>query len=226
MKRAAFFDVDGTLTTTRVWQGVMEYFRQHHLRPWTHRVFWLVHTPLYLLHRGGLVSEGAFRAPWAAHLAWYVRGYSLQDAQAIWNWVVTEYMPKRWREDTVALLREHQRNHDLVVLVSGGPQPLLERIAQEWGVQHYIGTRFEVKDGRYNGRSLKPVCIDENKRQLTEEYLQQKGLQIDLRESYAYADAISDLPLLEMVGHPVATYPDVALKAIAEARGWRVFPPS
>ncbi|MEJ2264139.1 MAG: hypothetical protein P8X95_11875 [Anaerolineales bacterium] len=36
--KAAFFDVDGTLTTTRVWEGLMEYFRQRDLRRWTNRI--------------------------------------------------------------------------------------------------------------------------------------------------------------------------------------------
>ena len=224
--RAAFFDIDGTLTTTRVWQGIMEYFRRHGLRQWTHRAFWLVHTPLYLLRRLGWIPEKDFRTPWAAHLAWYVRGYTPEQAQPIWDWIVKDFMSQRWRTDALSLLLEHQRDGDLVILVSGGPLPLLERIAQQWEVRHCIGTRFEIKDGRYSGRSLRPVCIDENKRQLTYAYLQQNRLEVDLSASYAYADSISDLPLLEMVGHPVAVYPDVPLREVAEARGWQIFSPS
>lgn len=222
--RAALFDVDGTLTTVRVWQGLMEYFRQHHLRQWTHRIFWITHTPMYLLRKIGWIPEKAFRAPWAAHLAWYVRGYTLIEVQPIWDWVVTKFMNQYWRADVLGLLQEHQRQGDLILLVSGGPQPLLERIAQEWNVQHCIGTRFELKNGRYSGRALQPVCIDENKRKLTWAYLQQNGLEVDLQRSYAYADAISDLPLLEMVGNPVVTYADPPLREAAKARGWQIFP--
>jgi phosphoserine phosphatase len=47
---------------------------------------------------------------------------------------------------------------------------------------------------------------------------------VDLAESYAYADSTSDLHLLEMVGHPVATYPDDGLRPIALERGWQIFP--
>jgi phosphoserine phosphatase len=40
--------------------------------------------------------------------------------------------------------------------------------------------------------------------------------------SYAYADRHTDLPLMGLVGHPVAVYPDEALLAHARQRGWPV----
>ena len=33
---------------------------------------------------------------------------------------------------------------------------------------------------------------------------------------------MNDLPLLEKVTHPVATNPDVRLRALAQQRGWRI----
>jgi len=45
---------------------------------------------------------------------------------------------------------------------------------------------------------------------------------IDLAASYAYADSIYDLPLLEAVGHPVAVSPEERLASIARQRGWPI----
>ena len=222
--RAAFFDVDDTLTNTRVWEGLMEYFERRSLRRWTHRLFWSYHMPLYSLRKIGLISEGAFRSLWAADLAWYVRGYTQSQAEPVWDWIVTEYLSQHWRVDTRALLDGHLQAGDLVVLVSGGPVPLLQRIAQELGVSHVVGTHFEFRDGHYSGRSLKPVCIDENKASLAQAYLRERGLQVDFEASYAYADSISDRFLLDMVANPVATYPDDQLRAVAQERGWQIFP--
>lgn len=224
MDKAAFFDVDGTLTDTRVWEGIMEYFQVRGQRRWTHRVFWAYHMPIYFVRKAGLISEGAFRKPWAAHLAWYVRGYSLEQAQLVWDWVVAEFLNQHWRQDTRRLLDGHCQAGDLVVLVSGGPTPLLERIAAEVGADHWVGTRFEERDGRFTGRSLEPVCLDENKASLAQRYLLENHLDVDYQTSAAYADSVSDLQLLEMVGRPVATYPDEALQKIAGERGWTVFP--
>jgi phosphoserine phosphatase len=45
---------------------------------------------------------------------------------------------------------------------------------------------------------------------------------LDLRESVAYADSASDLPMLEAVGFPVAVNPETRLASIANKRGWLV----
>lgn len=222
--QAAFFDVDGTLTDTRVWQGLMEYFKVHGLRRWTHRAFWAYHTPFYALRKMGVLSEGAFRGPWAAHLAWYLRGSTPQEAEQVWDWVVEQFLSLHWRQDTRHLLDKHSAAGDLVMLVSAGPAPLLRRIADEIGAGHVVGTEFEVRRGRYTGRSLPPVCIEENKAALTKAYLEGRSIQVDFQGSYSYADAISDLPLLEMVGNPVAVYADDELRRVALDRGWELFP--
>ena len=222
--RAAFFDIDGTLTSERTWKGIMDYFRQNHLRRGMHLAFLTAHYPLYYLRRLGLISESAFRSPWAAHLAWYVRGYTPRQAEPVWEWAVERFLAEYWREDTRHLLQEHLEAGDMVMLVSAAPLPLVQHIAREVGAHHAAGTRFELRGGRYTGRVVPPVVIDEGKAQAAQAVLQAQGLSVDLPASYSYADSISDRSFLEMVGHPVAVYPDEALRALAIERGWRVFP--
>jgi len=224
MMIAAFFDVDGTLTTTRVWQGLMDYFSRHGLRRATHFAFLLYHYPLYFLRRLGLISEAGFRAPWAAHLGWYLRGYRLEDAASIWDWVVKEHVSRHWRNDIRVYLDQHLQAGHVVVLVSGGPLPLLERIAQELNVPHVVGTRFEISNGHYTGRIASPVCIDHQKALQVRAYLEGKRIPVDYRASYAYADSISDLPLFELVGQPRAVYPDAALRKLSQERDWQILP--
>ena len=55
-------------------------------------------------------------------------------------------------------------------------------------------------------------------------YLQENGLEVDFQASSAYADSVSDLQMLEMVGVPVAIYPGESLLRVAVERGWRIFP--
>ena len=222
--KAAFFDVDGTLTTTRVWKGLMEYFRLNKLRRTTHLAFLAVHYPLYFVRRLKLISEGSFRSPWAAHLAWYLRGYTPEQAQQVWDWIVTKFLVNHWRTDSRGLIDGHLAAGDLVMLVSSGPLPLIQRIAQELGTEHAIGTGFEIRDGHFTGHSLEPICIDEYKAILTKSYLSKRNLEVELENSYTYADSTADLHLLEMVAHPVAVYPDKNLHEIALQRNWQIFP--
>ena len=222
--RAAFFDIDGTLVSEHAWKGIMYYFRKRGQRQGTQLAYLAIHYPLYFLRRLNLISESAFRAPWAAHLAWYVRGFTQDQADDLWDWIVNEFLNPHWRYDTCALLDEHRNSGDLIVLVSSGPQPLVECIAKKLGVQHGIGIRFEMIDGRYTGRSLKPICIGENKAILVKTLLESQGLEVDLEASFAYADSVADMSLLELVGHPFAVYPDPELRIIANDRGWRIYP--
>lgn len=221
---AAFFDLDGTLTKAHVWHGIMEYFKAYNLRRWTHRAYMAYHYPLYIFYKMGLISEGAYRKPWPSHLGWYLRGYSVVEADQVWYWVIENFMNQYWREDTCQVLEKHRRDGHITVLVSGTPTPLLERIGEKIGVDHTVGTDLEIREQYYTGRSLGDACIDENKVNLTYQYMDQHGIDIDYQASYAYADSISDLSILNIVGHPVATYPDERLRDLALKQGWEIYP--
>jgi HAD superfamily phosphoserine phosphatase-like hydrolase len=144
----------------------------------------------------------------------------------VWDWVTTEFVVHHWREDVLKLLEGHQQKGDLIVLVSGGPEPLVLRIAKELNVEHVVGTRFEILEGRYTGRPAEPACLGIQKTIATRAYLRRFGLEVNIDNSSAYADALSDLPLLESVGDPIVVYPKKDLLSIAGDRGWGVYPPS
>jgi HAD superfamily hydrolase (TIGR01490 family) len=220
--KAAFFDVDGTLTTERVWRGIMEYFARRGERRWTHRFFWAYHLPVYLMYKLKLVPQSSFRRPWAAHLAWFVRKLSVAEAEAVWDWVTEDYLKPFWRKDALERINAHKRSGHLVVLVSAGPTPLEMRIAGKVGADFAIGTDFEQNSGYYTGRISGPVCIDAQKAKLARKAIIQRNLDVNFEASKAYADSAGDVHLLEMVGSPIAFHPDDELRPIAEARGWQV----
>ncbi len=222
--RAAFFDVDGTLTSGRTWAGFLEYYRLNGLKRATRYFYFGFHYPLFFLRRLGLISEGKFRGPWAANMAWFVRGDTIEEANKAWKFTI-EYIEQFWREDTVGILNRHKETGDLVVLVSSGPLPMVQKTAERLGADHAIGTAFEVVNGRNTGRSLKPTCIDSYKASMTKEFLSNAGYTIDYTNSFSYADSIADLHMLDMVGNPTAVYPDENLKTLAKERGWQIYPP-
>lgn len=220
--RAAFFDVDGTLTKSRVWNGLIDYFRVHRIRVGTDIIFSLYHYGLYGLHRLGLISQVAFREPWAEHLSWYFRGYSVQQANEIWDWVIRERINGLWRDDIRSILDGHLAAGDKVFLISGGPEGFLMRIGKELGVQYVVGTRHEILDRSYTGRSESVGCQGENKVRLAKQKIKDLGLVINFPNSYAYADSIGDIHVLKAVGTPVAVYPDAALREEAERNEWKI----
>jgi HAD superfamily hydrolase (TIGR01490 family) len=220
--KAAFFDVDGTLTETRVWNGLMDYFKVHRAKVGVNVLFQSFHYFLYFLYLLRLMPQVRFREIWAKNLSWYLKGFTVEQAAEIWDWVVRERIAGQWRSEIVSKLKAHHLAGDATFLVSGGPEGLLSRIALEIGADYVVGTRHVVENGIYTGDSPADACQGEKKVILAKKVFAEQGLEIDLTSSFAYADSLGDLDLLEMVGHPVAVYPDEHLRPVAIDRGWTI----
>ena len=107
-----------------------------------------------------------------------------------------------------------------VRLLCLGTRRAVGPLAKHLGIDHFLYTRLEVEDGRFTGRVIEPVCFEEGKIHWLEQLVSEQ--QIDLPRSYFYTDSITDLPLLELVGHPVVTNPDPRLYREAVRRRWPV----
>jgi len=221
-QRAAFFDIDGTLTFDNVWKGIMDFSKERGDGRATHYLFLATHYPTYLLRKLHLLNETTFRKWWGGHLPWYFRGYDDSQMKVLAEWVAHEHVKRLAREDVLIKLREHLDHGDVVALVSGVATPIVEAIAQMWQVPHAIGSPAEKRNGHYSGGMTGEPCIDEQKAIYIRKYFGEKKIDLDLKNSFAYADSYSDLGLFEMVGNPVAVYPDLKLAALAKERGWGV----
>jgi len=221
-KVAALFDIDGTLTTTNVWKGLMDFFALRRERRMTHLAFVALHYPLVLLRPAGLLREAVFRRLWAAHLPWYFRGYDDGQMRVLAEWVAREYIVRVERDDMRALLDDHLARGHVVALVSAAPQAIVAEVAAMWQVPHAIGSPAEQKAGRYTGRMAGPPCVDEHKAHYVRTHFERAGQELDYAASYAYADSFADLGLFALVGQPVAVYPDKRLAAHAAAQGWEI----
>jgi HAD superfamily hydrolase (TIGR01490 family) len=115
----------------------------------------------------------------------------------------------------------HQDAGRPTFIVSAAGNGVVEQLAHVLGMDGGIGTRYDVDaDGNYTGRLDGPFVYGEGKVTAMEEFA--AGHEIELAESYAYSDSLSDLPMLRAVGNPVAVNPDPPLAQIARAEGWQV----
>jgi len=120
--------------------------------------------------------------------------------------------------DAARLLARHRDAGDVCVILSAGPQDLVELVSRRLGAHLGIGTRVEVVDGRLTGRLSGPLCHGPGKLVRLREEL--GG--VTLAHTTAYSDSVSDLPLLRACGAPVAVNPDRHLLAVARREGWPV----
>jgi HAD superfamily hydrolase (TIGR01490 family) len=121
--------------------------------------------------------------------------------------------------EALDLMELHRAKGRKVFIVSSSPEEVVKPLAEHLGEVEVIATRAEVVDGKYTGQ-LEFYCYGEGKGDAIREIAGQQG--IDLSESYAYSDSMTDLPMLEAVGHPVAVNPDRDLRRQAEKRGWQI----
>ena len=122
-----------------------------------------------------------------------------------------------------ALVREHLAAGDLCAVVTATNHFVTSPIARAFGVPHLLATDAEYIDGRYSGRIHGTPCFREGKVIRVNEWLSSQGLQLGgFSRSFFYSDSVNDIPLLEVVTDPVATNPAPALRAHAQAKGWRV----
>ena len=122
--------------------------------------------------------------------------------------------------EALFLIDEHLREGRRVFIVSASPDEVVGPLAEYIGVDDVIATRPEVDDqGRYTGE-VEFYAYAENKAVAIREVAAAEG--IDLTGSYAYSDSATDLPMMRVVGHPVAVNPDKELKEAAEEGGWPI----
>jgi HAD superfamily hydrolase (TIGR01490 family) len=116
---------------------------------------------------------------------------------------------------------EHQEQGHVVAIVSGSTQYAVAPVAAHLGMaSQYVCTHLESRDGLLTGQILPPVCYGPGKVVWAERLAAEHD--VDLGASYFYTDSISDLPLLESVGHPVAVNPDPRLRRLARKQGWPI----
>ncbi len=157
---------------------------------------------------------------WTKNMMVQFRGQSERELeQEAVQWV-EEMVVDTIYPEAERLVREHADAGHVVAIVSGATRFVVRPIAARLGIDHLLYTRLEVEDGRFTGRVIEPICFEEGKIYWLLQFVEEQG--IDLAKSYFYTDSVTDLPVLDIVGHAVATNPDPLLYRAAVRRRWPV----
>jgi HAD superfamily hydrolase (TIGR01490 family) len=211
---AAIFDVDGTL----VGSNVVSYYAWLKMRemPAALRPLWaagfLTKIPFYwALDK---VSRAHFNRAFYKNYA----GWKPARARHLGQESFPGFTLSRIYPDALACLREHKRMGHRVVLLSGALDFLLDPFKDL--ADDVLSASLAEEDGAYTGELSGAPVAGEARARMLASFARKRG--VDLGRSYAYADSISDLPMLEAVGNPVAVNPDRRLEAAAMDRGWQL----
>lgn len=122
-------------------------------------------------------------------------------------------------DEAVSLIEEHHRAGRDVVIVSASGTEVVEPIGELLGADTVVATRLEVAEGKYTGE-IAFYAYAQEKARAVRELAEAHGY--DLAQCYAYSDSVTDVPMLEAVGHAFAVNPDRELRRVAVERGWPV----
>lgn len=148
-----------------------------------------------------------------------VTGVALADLRGLGDDILPRLLDNVRRESRGLIDLHHAAGRDTYI-VSASPIEVIEDFAVAMGMKGALGTVSEIVDGVYTGRLAEPFCYGPGKAHAMRQIAERENY--DLTRSYAYTDSISDLPMLESVGHPVAVNPDRKLEAVARERGWPI----
>ena len=147
-------------------------------------------------------------------------GWDVAQIREIVNETLHDIIDPIVYDEAVERIQQHKSAGQDVVIVSSSGEEVVGPIGAMVGADYVLATRMVVSDdGKYTGE-IERYVYGPAKAEAVRELAAERGY--DLAESYAYSDSITDLPLLEEVGHPTAVNPDRALRKIAVERGWPI----
>src|SRR5882757_2055215 len=149
-----------------------------------------------------------------------LEGTRVLDLERLGPNVLAGVLPRIYPQ-VLKLAHDHQDAGRRVYITTAASQELAGILAQVLVFDGGIGSEFsESIDGVYTGRPVGLFIYGEGKARAIEELARREGF--DLEQCYGYSDSVSDLPMLRLVGHPVAVNPDRELLRTARHEGWDV----
>ena len=213
---AAFFDLDKTVIARASMVAFGGPFRRHGLlsRRLLLRALW---GQLVYLQLGADEQKLARMRDSVLALT---KGWEQARISAIVRETLEEVVEPITFAEALALIDEHRAAGRKVFIVSASPEEIVTPLSRHLGADEAIASRAKLDgEGRYTGE-MEFYAYGPAKAEAMQRVAADEG--IDLDASYAYSDSATDLPMLEVVGHPVAVNPDRELARVARERAWEV----
>ena len=150
----------------------------------------------------------------------FVKGRRVEELVRLGEEVFDDSMVDKLIPGTLALAQGHLDAGQQVWLVTATPIELASLIAKRLGLTGALGTVSEIRNGVYTGRLDGAPLHGLAKAEAIRALAAREGL--DLSRCAAYSDSSNDIPMLSIVGTPVAVNPDPALRAHARENDWKI----
>ena len=212
---AAFFDLDKTIIATSSTLAFRRQFQAGGLI--SRRAMLRSAYAQFVFSIGGADHDQMDRM--RAFMSQLCAGWDVATVREIVTETLTSIVEPLVFAEAVALLEEHRSAGRDLVIVSASGAEVVEPIGSMLGVDRVVATRLEIVDGHYTGE-IEYYAYAEEKARAIAALAESEGY--DLAECFGYSDSITDVHMLEVVGHPFAVNPDKELRRVATERDWPV----
>jgi HAD superfamily hydrolase (TIGR01490 family) len=214
-RAAAFFDLDKTLMAGSSGMQFARIAARHGIVGRRQLASWAVEHLRYRLR--GTTDERTNEVLRAAREL--ISGVPVRSVERMNPEVMAAILPRIYPQ-MLDEVYAHQDAGRATFIVSAAGNGVVEPLAAVLGMDGGIGTSYEIgEEGTFTGRLDGPFVYGPGKVEAMEAFAADHG--IDLAESFAYSDSVSDLPMLRAVGHPVVVNPDPPLAELAREEGWQ-----
>lgn len=213
---AAFYDLEGTLVSTNLVHTLGFYATRQQglwetLKMSAGTVAKLPFFGLTDLYSRNVFNEVFFRS---------YKGLSEDRLRFFSEDLFEEVLKPAVFPGTFELIKTSKKIGQRQIVLTGALDFTIAKLMDYLEIDDFVANRLEFVNGYATGRILPPVMASATKAKWMREYAEREN--INLSESFSYSDSISDLPMLSIVGHPVAVNPDFRLKQTATQHDWAI----
>lgn len=150
-----------------------------------------------------------------------MRGRSLSDLDELGERFFRQKIESKIYPEMRDVVRAHMERAHTVCLSSSALTIQVEPVARFLGITNTLTNRFEVDDdGVLTGKVVKPILWGPGKANAVQRFAAERD--IDLKQSFFYADGDEDVALMYLVGNPRPTNPEGKMASVARQRGWPI----
>jgi HAD superfamily hydrolase (TIGR01490 family) len=149
----------------------------------------------------------------------WLKGLRQETIDDLSREVVDGHLIKSIRPEIVKEIKFHKENNAGIIILSSAMSTICNPVGKYLDADHIICTTMESEQGILTGAPVGNFCFEDEKRARLLSWCKENNY--DPAKAWYYADSISDLPALEVVGNPVCVYPDKKLARMAHRKNWR-----
>lgn len=215
-KNIVFFDIDNTIVDGYTQKYFIKFLFQNKYVSLFHLFLiycWFIFYKINLIRD----TEGAM-----VFFLKFLKGFNKQKLDALVDSFFSQFIKPRIFDEIVGIIEHHKKSQDYVVFISTVINPIGEKIAKYFGVQHVICTELEAKNNLYTGFVKGGVLDGERKKNKAQQFLNKIGDNFNFSKTIFYSDHHSDLPLLYFVDERHVVNPSKKLFLVAKNNNWEI----